>query len=145
MRSVADLLSGVEAAIGGVAAGAAQSQSEWAGLKAQATAGTLRMEPGVAEACATACEVAHQSLRDELQNTQRLTRVDGLGSWPSGESIARKFQDKSGVDTSSANSAVGVIRLHQRVLLEMRDTFRAAGQAYAATEQANVDRLRGSS
>ena len=142
---MADWFSGVEAAIGGAAAGALQSQTEWAGLKAQAAAGTLRMEPGVAEACATACQVAHEGLRDEITNAQLLTRVDGLGSWGSGIAIAKKFRDKAGAGATSDNSAVGVIRLHQQVLLEMRDTFRAAGQAYASTEQASVDKLRGSS
>ena len=139
---MADWFSGVEVAIGGAAAGAVQSQSEWAGLKAQAAAGTLRMEPRVAEACAMACEVAHQSLRDGISNSRLLNRVDGLGSWDSGKAIAQKFRNKAGADTPSDNSAVGVVKLHQQVLLEMRDTFRAAGRAYAATEQGNEDQLR---
>lgn len=116
---------------------------EWAGLKAQAVAGTLRMEPGVAEACATACQVAHEALFDDLKIAQRCARVEGLGSWPSGMAIAQKFRDKAGVDNPVPNSAVGVINLHREVLLEMRDTYRAAGQAYAAAEQANADRLKG--
>ena len=142
---MADWFSGVEAAIGGAAAGALQSQSEWAGLKAQAAAGALRMEPGVAEACAAACQAAHEGLADNLPIARSCARVVGLGSWPSGIAIAQKFRDKAGLDTPSNNSAVGVIRLNQDVLLEMRDTFRAAGRAYAAAEQANVDKLRGRS
>lgn len=140
---MADFFSGVEAAIGGAAVGALQSQSEWAGLKAQVAAGTLRMEPGVAEACAKACQTAHDDLGRELGNTRQLSRVHGLGSWQSGQSIAQKFRGKAGAENPSANSAGGVIRSHRDVLLEMRDTFRAAGQAYAAAEQANANRLRG--
>ena len=140
---MADFFSGVEAAIGGAMVGAVQSKSEWAGLKAQATAGTLRMEPGVAEACAAACQAAHEGLQDNLPIARSCARVAGLGSWPSGMAIAQKFRDKAGLDTPSNNSAVGVVRLHKDVLLEMRDTFRAAGRAYAAAEQANVDTLRG--
>ena len=139
----ADWFTGVESAIGGAAAGAAQSQTEWAGLKAQAVAGTLRMESGVAEACATACQVAFDGLGDELASVQRCARVDGLGTWQSGVVIAQKFRDKAGVKTPVPNSAVGVILAHQGVLVEMRDTFRAAGRAYSAAEQGNIDRVKG--
>ena len=120
-----------------------QSQSEWAGLKAQAAARTLRMEPGAAEACAAACQVAHDALGDDMAMTRQCARVAGLGSWQSGQAIAQKFKDKAGVDNPVENSAAGVIALHRRVLAEMRDTFRAAGQAYAAAEQGHEDQLRG--
>lgn len=116
---------------------------EWAGLKAQAVAGTLRMEPGVAEACATACQVCYEALTDDLKLVRRCARVEGLGSWSSGMAIAQKFRDKAGVDNPVPNSAGGVINAHRAVLLEMRDSYRAAGQAYAAAEQANADRLKG--
>ena len=139
---MADWFSGVEAAIGGAAAGAVQSQSEWAGLKAQAAAGTLRMEPGVAEACATACQVAHEAMYDHISEIRRATRVIGMGSWQSGITLAKKFSEKAD-GAANNNSAVGVLTTHQQVLADMRDTFRAAGRAYAAVEQANVHAVGG--
>jgi hypothetical protein len=140
--SVADWFSGVEAAISGAVAGAVQSQSEWAGLKAQASAGTLRMEPGIAEACAQACQVAFNDLFDHINEIRRATRVDGMGSWQSGIRLAQKFSEKAD-GAANNNSAASVLILHQQVLGDMRDTFRAAGQAYAAAEQSNVDVIRG--
>ncbi|UZJ24975.1 hypothetical protein RHODO2019_00180 [Rhodococcus antarcticus] len=137
-----DWFSGVEAAISGAAAGAVQSQSEWAGLKAQASAGTLRMEPGAAEACATACDGAIDAIFDHINEIRRATRVDGMGPWESGVQLAQKFSEKAD-GAANNNSAAGVLTLHQQVLGEMRDTFRAAGQAYAATEQGNVDVIQG--
>ena len=139
---MADFFSGVEAAISGAMVGAVQSQSEWAGLKAQAAAGTLRMEPGVAEACAVACQVAYQELNDHISEIRRATRVDGMGTWKSGVRLAQKFSEKAD-GAANSNSAAGVLTLHQQVLADMRDTFRAAGQAYAAAERANVDAVRG--
>jgi hypothetical protein len=129
---VEDWFSGVEAAISGAAAGAVQSQSEWAGLKAQASGGTLRMEPGAAEACAKACQAANEELYGHINEIRRATRVDGMGSWQSGISLAQKFSEKAD-GAPNGNSAVEVLKAHQQILLEMRDTFRAAGQSYVGS------------
>ncbi len=112
------------------AAGTQASQSDWTALKASAGAGELFFEPGAAEQCAKACEDAIAKIDEHLQQTRELSRAVGFGSPSEGVQLANKFSSK-------ADEAIAVLQAHQQVLADMRDTYRAAGDAYAHTDAAN--------
>ena len=112
------------------AAGTQASQSDWTALKASAGAGELFFEPGAAEQCAKACEDAIAKIDDHLMQARRLTYVDGFGSPSEGQQLAAKFRAK-------ADEAYAVLQAHQHVLADMRDTYRAAGNAYVDADVGN--------
>ena len=53
--------------------------------------GQLTLEPGVAERCAHRCGELIDRLRELKVQSGELARIDGLGSLPSGLTLARKF------------------------------------------------------
>jgi len=112
------------------AAGTQASQSDWTALKASAGAGELFFEPAAAEECAKACEDAIGKIDDHLREVRRLTFVDGFGSPNEGRQLAGKFRAK-------ADEAYFVLHAHQKVLADMRDTYRAAGKAYVDADAGN--------
>lgn len=115
---------------------AQQSQSEWTALKAAAGAGELRFEPVAAERCAQVCQEAADKIEDLLRMAQNLAYVEGFGDTNAGRALAGKFKSK-------ADEARTVLLAHRQVLWDMRDTYRAAGKAYAEAEAANQDRFTG--
>jgi len=127
--------------VGADASGMLAQQASWSSLNAAAGAGTLRMEPGAAEECAVACEVLGDELAAQAKNLRRVTRLEGLGELDSGRALARKFEMKAFGEMGV--SAIEVLQQHMAVLVEMAATFRAAGAAYRAQEQATADGLGG--
>ena len=111
-------------------AGAQASGSDWSVLKSAAVSGELMFEPAAAEQCARVCEDAIAKIEQHLRQADRLSRVAGFGTPAEGVQLAGKF-------TAKADEAVAVLKAHRQVLMEMRDTYRAAGKAYASTEAAN--------
>ena len=127
--------------VGADATGMLAQQASWASLNAAAGAGTLRMEPGAAEECAVACEVLGDELAAQAKKLQTVTRLEGFGELDSGRALARKFELKAFGEMGV--SAIEVLHQHMVVLVEMAATFRAAGAAYRAQEQATADGLGG--
>ncbi len=122
------------AALAASHAQAQQSQSEWTALKAMAGAGELRFEPAAAERCAQVCQEAAGQIDDQLLDARRLSYVEGFGDTSVGRALAGKFSKK-------ADEAVAVLQAHRQVLWDMRDTYRAAGKAYAQAEAGNQARF----
>ncbi len=117
------------------AAGAQTSQSDWAALKVMAGDGELLFESAAAEKCAKVCQNTIDKVDDHIHEARQLSRVEGFGSPIEGVQLAVKFRAK-------ADEAVAVIQAHRQVLMDMRDTYRAAGKAYAETESANGAQYR---
>ncbi len=122
------------AALAASHAQAQQSQSEWTALKAMAGAGELRFEPAAAERCAQVCQEAADKMEEQIKDAKRLFYVDGFGDTSAGKALAGKFRLK-------ADEAVTVLKAHRQVLWDMRDTYRAAGIAYAGAEAENSARF----
>ncbi len=123
-------------AIAQAGAGAQQAHTDWSALKAAAGSGELFFEPDAAEKCAQVCQDAADKMEDHLRQVDNLARVAGFGDPVEGRQLADKFRAK-------AEEAVGVIKAHRQVLWDMRDTYRAAGKAYANTESGNRSQYRG--
>jgi len=115
---------------------------EWVALRAAVAGGTLRMQPGAAEECAQACEVLGEELAVQARRLRDVTRLSGFGELDSGRALARKFELKA---FGGERSAIEVLTSYTEVLVVMAATFREAGAAYRAQEQATADGLRGSS
>lgn len=130
----------LDAAFNQAAAGAAASTGEWAGLKTAAGEGRLRLEPDAAQQCAAACDAAIDKLSLAQNELMHADRLEGLGAWDSGKSLARTLGVKVRGDK---NSAFSVIQTHIDILLEMQATFRSAAAAYTERERENAGALQG--
>lgn len=63
------------------------------------------------------------------------SRLAGLGALPSGQALARTFDEKA---TGAQNSARTTLSSHIAILSDMAATFRMAGAAYRNTAAGNA-------
>lgn len=117
-------------------------EAGWRGLRGAAVSGQLRLEPGVAERCAVACEQLRQQLRDRRADVRGIGRLWGFGTLPSGEQLRGKFEGKA---QGSPGSAEEVLRQHMALLVDMAAAYRAAGAAFVEHDRATAEALRASS
>lgn len=117
------------------------TSTEWTQLKAAATRGELRMEPGTAEAAAGHCNDMIAKLTVHIREAHFLVMQAGFGDCLIGNQLMKKFNDKA---TGPTNSIVSLLQQHQDVLRQMADTYLEAGRAFRAQEQANASGLKGS-
>lgn len=106
----------------------------WPELGALVDTGQLTLEPGVAEKCA---ELIDQ-LRELKLQAMQLTRIDGLGSLPSGVALTRKFEQKASGGEYPLDRALDD---HITVVEQMRSVFEKIAIDYDATEQSNTQAL----
>lgn len=118
------------------------AQADWKGLGTAAASGQLRLEPGVAEQCAVACEKARSQLILRKQDVQGIGRLRGFGDLRSGQELQRKFETKA---TGGPGSAEEVLQQHMDLLVDMAATYRAAGTAFAQRDHSTADALRAQS
>ncbi|NKR43391.1 hypothetical protein GS503_21740 [Rhodococcus hoagii] len=109
--------------------------SNWSGLIAAAGQGDLKLERGTASNCARACDRLIDQLTGVLDGTRGLAKIDGLGSLPSGVTLASKFERKA---TGGDYSLDRAIADHIRVVGDMREVFQRIENRYAAAEEANT-------
>ncbi|MFR9732264.1 hypothetical protein ACL03H_23825, partial [Saccharopolyspora sp. MS10] len=79
------------------------------------------------------------ALQEFWQRAQSLRSVRGLGDYPDGQQLAKRFEDKA------ADSDAGVfalIREFQDELRKQADAFRGAARDYRNTDEQNADDLR---
>ncbi|MCA1192255.1 hypothetical protein [Saccharopolyspora sp. 6V] len=126
---------GFAAAKEGLKAIGAQTQS----INQQVSAGKLALDPQVAEDAAKRVEEERDALTNLLRKAQSLSTVKGLGDYPDGQQLAKRFEDKA---TDSQSGAVQLIRELQDELQKQADAFRAAARDYRATDERNADDLR---
>lgn len=109
-------------------------QQEQRGLQAAVAAGELWMEPDVAERAAQRCEQQIIEVNEIIGDLRPLARERRFGDNDHGHQVARAFKDAA---VTGENSVAGVLRESKDVLRDMAQTFRDAGRAAAAAEQAN--------
>ncbi|WP_258342894.1 hypothetical protein [Saccharopolyspora gregorii] len=126
---------GFAAAKEGLKAIGAQTQS----INQQVSAGKLALDPQVAEDAAKRVEEEREALANLLRKAQSLSTVKGLGDYPDGQQLAKRFEDKA---TDSQAGAIQLIRDLQDELQKQADAFRAAARDYRATDEQNADDLR---
>lgn len=115
-----------------------QSTADWSQLKVAAASGQLRMEHGVAEQAAQRCEAMIATLDGHYNAARYLIVGDAAGNCEIGRQLGTTFDMKA---ASGINSLASVITQHQKILTDMAATYRAAGDAFIAREQANADSL----
>lgn len=119
--------------------GLAAMQQQQIGLSAAVEAGTLWMEPDVAERAAVRCEQQIEDFESMINRLQDLGRKRKFGENADGHAIAAAFADAA---VSGPDSVAGVLVNAQQVMRNMAATYRAAGQAAAQAEQANEQTFR---
>ncbi|GAA3366057.1 hypothetical protein [Saccharopolyspora gregorii] len=126
---------GFAAAKEGLKAIGAQTQS----INQQVSAGKLALDPQVAEDAAKRVEEEIEALQNLYRKTQAIGSVKGLGDYPDGQQLAKRFEDKA---TDKDSGALELIRQLQAELQKQADAFRGAARDYRATEEQNADDLR---
>ncbi|QKT09466.1 hypothetical protein [Rhodococcus sp. W8901] len=110
----------------------------WPEIGAMIDTGHLTLEPGVAEKCAQRCSELIDQLRELKVQSGELTRIDGLGSLPSGLALTRKFEQKASGGEHSLDHALDD---HITVVEQMRSVFEKVAADYDAAEQSNIQAL----
>ncbi|WP_433608890.1 hypothetical protein [Prescottella agglutinans] len=110
----------------------------WPELGSLVDTGQLTLEPGVAEKCAQRCAELIDQLRELKLQAMQLTRIDGLGSLPSGLALTRKFEQKASGGEYPLDRALDD---HITVVEQMRSVFEKIAIDYDATEQSNTQAL----
>ncbi|WP_243789801.1 hypothetical protein [Saccharopolyspora gloriosae] len=126
---------GFAAAKEGLKAVSAQTQT----INQQVGAGMLSLDPEVAEKAAKRVEEEIEALRQLYMKAQGLGSVRGLGDYPDGQQLAKRFQDKA---TDPDSGALELIRTLQDELQKQADAFRGAARDYRSMDEQNADDLR---
>ena len=100
--------------------------AELAALGASAEDGSLRLEPGVAEACVAACEKFADDLEALKLNTRWMSTPTAFGILASAQTLGGKFEAKA----IGANGLHDVLEQHIDTVHHLRDLFEKAGRAY---------------
>ena len=116
-----------------------RSQTQW--INQQVGAGKLALDPEVAERAAKRVEEEIGELAKLLMDADQLGHVVGLGNYPDGQQLARRFIDKA---TDPNSGAIALVKELQQVLREQAQAFRSAAKDYRATDdQIAEDMQRG--
>ena len=94
--------------------------------------GQLRMNPEAAEKAAQAYEKASERASALVMRADQLTRLTGLGNYPSAQQLTEKFRNKA------ANGSTGAADLMSQYADELQrkaDLFRKAAEAYRSQEE----------
>ncbi|MER7010890.1 hypothetical protein ABT324_05625 [Saccharopolyspora sp. NPDC000359] len=116
---------------------AVSGQTQW--ISSQVGAGKLSLDPEVAERAAKRCDDEVEALQDLWRTAQALRTVKGLGDYPDGQQLAKRFQDKA---ADGDSGALKLIRDMQDELKKQAQAFRDAAKDYRATDEQNADDLR---
>ncbi|WP_223840057.1 hypothetical protein [Saccharopolyspora pogona] len=108
---------------------AVRQQTQW--VNQQVSGGKLALDPEVAEKAAKRCEEEIRELAKLVRNAQQISRVQGLGNYPDGQQLAKRFEDKA---NAPGAGAIELIRMMQKELQAQADAFRAAAKDYRSTD-----------
>ncbi|MFD4292886.1 hypothetical protein ACFWPA_08695 [Rhodococcus sp. NPDC058505] len=114
--------------------------TSWSQIAQLVEEGGVRLDPGVAQRCAQHCS-DFVALLEALQAEVRgLTRVEGMGTFPSGIALARKFSLKASGGSYSMDQALAD---HIAEVQRMRQVFERIEAMYAATDDAAARGITG--
>ncbi|MEV5540172.1 hypothetical protein AB0L13_25305 [Saccharopolyspora shandongensis] len=116
---------------------AISGRTQW--INQQVGAGKLSLDPDAADEAAKRCEEEAKALSDLLKHTQALGTVKGLGDYPDGKQLAKRFEDKA---THNDAGVIKLLRDMQEELKKQAEAFRGAAKDYRATDEQNADDLR---
>ncbi|MEU6130502.1 hypothetical protein ABZ805_15120 [Saccharopolyspora sp. NPDC047091] len=134
-------MAGGDGGFAGAAEGLHQVRSQTQWINQQVGAGKLALDPEVAERAAKRVEEEVRELAKLAHKLDQITHVVGLGDYPDGQQLAKRFADKA---NNPESGAVALIKQLQQDLDEQAKAFRAAAKDYRATEdQIAEDMQRG--
>ncbi|WP_186629098.1 hypothetical protein [Rhodococcus sp. BP22] len=107
----------------------------WSDLATAADAGQLFLEPTAARECNQACEEYLSILRVQKQKAVALGDVRGMGEFPSGIALAKKFSLKA---VGGENNLADVLQSHIDVVMAMQAVFRKFFDATADVDDSNA-------
>ncbi|MET4046345.1 MULTISPECIES: hypothetical protein [unclassified Rhodococcus (in: high G+C Gram-positive bacteria)] len=110
----------------------------WSDLATAADSGQLFLNPNAARDCNQACEEYLSILRVQKQKAAALGDVRGMGEFPSGIALAKKFSLKA---VGGENNLVDVFQSHIDVVMAMQAVFRKFFDATETTDQDNASRI----
>ncbi|GAA4875316.1 hypothetical protein [Saccharopolyspora cebuensis] len=102
-------------------------------------AGKLALEPDAAENAAKHCEDEIDALDDLISRARAIERVHGLGDYPDGQDLQKRFTDKA-VDSSAG--ALPLLREMQAELQKLAESYRQAGKDYRTTDEQIAEDLQ---
>ncbi|MGW5075773.1 hypothetical protein [Rhodococcus sp. NPDC004095] len=108
------------------------SSSRVAGL---VESGQVRLDPGVAQRCAQHCSNFLERLKALQSEVRGLTRVEGMGTLPSGIALAQKFSLKASGGSYSMDQALAD---HIAEVQRMQQVFEKIEAMYGAAEESAV-------
>lgn len=96
---------------------------------------TLRLEDDAIERCVGICNAMVAQVDQAIKNADQLRYVAGFGGFDSAQQLQARYDEKfNGGDGSG--SVRERLREFRDVILTMRDTFTAGGEAFADTDSA---------
>ncbi|RRQ28070.1 hypothetical protein DK926_09270 [Rhodococcus sp. Eu-32] len=107
----------------------------WNSLSDAAESGQLYLSPEAARKCDYACTDFLSKLSDHQLEAGLLADVKGLGSLPSGISLATRFSEKA---AGGPNNLVDVLQSHIDVVMAMQAVFRKFFTDTADTDRENA-------
>lgn len=114
--------------------GEVKQQSKW--INEQSSAGNLRLDPEAAEKAAKVCEDEAEELWNMSQRAQAIERAEGLGSYPDGQALKTRFEQKA---SDPDAGAVPLLAEMQKELQNLADSFRQAAKDYRTTDEQSAD------
>ncbi|WP_249353491.1 hypothetical protein [Rhodococcus sp. Q] len=110
----------------------------WSALSVAVDNGDLLIERGVAQNCARHCTDLLVKLVDVQQRARALGDLKGMGTFPSGIALARKFSLKA---VGGDYSMVQALTDHISEVEAMRDVFLRIEAQYVATDERGAQAL----
>lgn len=116
---------------------AVSGQTAW--MNSQVSAGKLSLDPDAAEKAAQRCEDEVEEIRKLLRTANALSTVKGLGDYPDGQQLAKRFEDKA---TDPGAGMAQLLRDLQDELTKQAEAFRGAAKDYRTIDEQNADDIR---
>lgn len=109
--------------------------STWADLARSVDAAQLFLDRGSAQKCAQHCAAFVEELKQIQIRARRLSRVEGMGTFPSGIALAQKFSLKASGGTYSMDQALAD---HIAEVQRMQQVFEKIEAMYGTAEESAV-------
>ncbi|MCQ4122604.1 hypothetical protein [Rhodococcus tibetensis] len=96
---------------------------------------TLRLEDDAIERCVGICNAMVEQVDQAIKNADQLRYVSGFGGFNSARELQSRYDQKfnGGAGSGSVRER---LREFRDVIITMRDTFTAGGEAFAETDSA---------
>ncbi|MGW0042513.1 hypothetical protein [Rhodococcus sp. NPDC003348] len=110
-------------------------EESWGELATAVESGVLYLKPGAAARCAQHCREFEAVLKDIQKSVRYMSKVSGMGTFPSGIALAEKFGLKASGGAYSMDQALAD---HIAEVQRMQQVFEKIEAMYGAAEESAV-------